>query len=146
MDPHSLVQLADDTAVLSETVQSMIHKAKAILEYSKERLQTPNIKKTKYCNFTEENIEHDIFINDGDKIEGVTNVDGYRYLGMIYYPTNNITTIVQKNINKRVCYISRFYAWLSVNENTPIDVKLLVLDQCLFTALLDSVETWGDIS
>ena len=42
--------------------------------------------------------------------------------------------------------VSKFHAWLAVNENTPIDVKLMVLDQCLLTALLYGAETWGDIS
>ena len=43
----------------------------------------------------------------------------------------------------------RFYlpdAWLEINDNTPVDVKLLVLDQCMFTALLYGAEAWGDIS
>ena len=42
--------------------------------------------------------------------------------------------------------VARYYAWLEVNDDTPVDVKLLVLDQCMFTALLYSVEAWGDIS
>ena len=42
--------------------------------------------------------------------------------------------------------MSKFYGWLEVNENTPIEVKLVVLDNCVFTAILYGVETWGDIS
>ena len=40
--------------------------------------------------------------------------------------------------------VVKFYAWLNVN--TPIDIKLMVLDQCLFTSLLYGAESWGDIS
>ena len=43
-------------------------------------------------------------------------------------------------------HVSKFYAWLSVNENTPIDVKLLVLDSCVYNALLYGFECMGDIS
>ena len=42
--------------------------------------------------------------------------------------------------------ISKYYAWLAVNENTPIDIKLMVLDQCLLTALLYGAESWGDFT
>ena len=32
------------------------------------------------------------------------------------------------------------------NENTPIEVKLMVLDSCMFNSILFGVETWGNIS
>ena len=42
--------------------------------------------------------------------------------------------------------MSKCYAWLDVNTNTPIEVKLMVLDNCVFGAILYGVESWGDIS
>ena len=41
--------------------------------------------------------------------------------------------------------IHKFYGWLEVNTNTPIEVKLLVLYSGVFSALLYGVETWEDI-
>ena len=42
--------------------------------------------------------------------------------------------------------VAKFYSWLSVNEWTPVDVKILVLDSCVFQALLYGVECWSDVS
>ena len=71
---------------------------------------------------------------------------GYRYLGIFFFPTNDIVLIIERNFDKRMVHISKFYAWLSVNEDTPIDIKLLVLDCCVFQALLYGIECMGDIS
>ena len=43
-------------------------------------------------------------------------------------------------------HVAKFYAWLEINENTPIQTKLLVLDSCVFNAVLYGCETWGDIT
>ena len=43
-------------------------------------------------------------------------------------------------------HIAKFYSWLEINENTPIETKLLVLDSCAFSALIYGCEGWGDIS
>ena len=32
-----------------------------------------------------------------------------------------------------------------VNDETPIEIKLLVLDNCIFSLILYAVGTWGDI-
>ena len=50
------------------------------------------------------------------------------------------------NINKKMGNIAKFYGWLEVNETTPIEIKLLVLDNCMFCAILHGVEAWGDIN
>ena len=65
---------------------------------------------------------------------------------MFFFPTNDITKIITMNMKKRKGSIAKFYAWLHINENTPIEVKLMVLDNCMFNAILYGVETWGNIS
>lgn len=45
-----------------------------------------------------------------------------------------------------MAHVAKFYAWLEVNEHTPVGIKLLVLDSCVFGALLYGVEAWGDVS
>ena len=65
---------------------------------------------------------------------------------MLFYPTNDLDTIILNNISIRKVNVAKYYAWLEINDNTPVDVKLLVLDQCMFTALLYGDEAWGDIS
>ena len=71
---------------------------------------------------------------------------GHKYLGMLFYPTSDLDTIILNNISKWKVNVAKYYAWLEINDNTPVGVKLLVLDQCMFTSLLYGAEAWGDIS
>ena len=41
---------------------------------------------------------------------------------------------------------AKFHAWLSVNELTPIEVKLQTFDSCVLGAVLSSSECWGNIA
>ena len=138
--------MADDTTIISESFESLRSKIKAIFSYSKRRYQVPNVKKTFYCNFNAEPVKEPIFIDNSNLIHSVDYKKGHKYLGMLFFPTNDISEIVLQNINKRMANVSKYYAWLGLNDETPIYIKLLVLDQCMFTALLYGIETWGDIS
>jgi hypothetical protein len=40
----------------------------------------------------------------------------------------------------------KFYAWLEYNNDTPIKIKILVLYNCVFAAILYAAETWGDLT
>ena len=146
MDPLSLAQLADDTALYAEKIENLIKKFAKLFQFSAQRYQVPNISKTLYCNFSANPVKHPLVINDDTIIHCVDEMKGYRYLGMFFYPTNDILVIIERNFNKRMMHIAKFYGWLSVNEQTPIDVKLTVLDNCLFNALLYDVECMGDLS
>ena len=79
-------------------------------------------------------------------ISSIDKTKGHVYLGMLFIPTNEIRNIVIANINNRMKHIAKYYAWLDNNENTPIETKLLVLDNCCFNALLYVCEVWGDVS
>ena len=59
-----------------------------------------------------------------------------RYLGMKFIPTNAFTKIIKFDLNDRVGRVWKFYAWLEDSDTTPIEVKLLVLDNCLFNSIL----------
>ena len=65
---------------------------------------------------------------------------------MSFLPTNDIDRIISHNINMRMKHVAKFYAWLEINENTPIETKLLILDNCVLSAILYGCEAWGDIS
>ena len=146
MDPDAIAQLADDTAMLAELFESFKEKTTCILDYSAANYQVPNIPKTVYCHFSNDPTITPIKINDNIDISSVDPKKGHRYLGMKYLPTEIFPTIIQHNLNDRKGRICKFYAWLEDNKDTPIEFKLLVLDNCLFLSLLYGVETWGDIS
>ena len=65
---------------------------------------------------------------------------------MIRFPTNDISKTITKNVNRRMNNICKFYAWLEINKDTPIEIQLMILDNYLFSSILYGVETWGDIS
>ena len=71
---------------------------------------------------------------------------GHKYLAMLFLPTNELNKMISLNISKIMVNVAKYYDWLEVNDNTPIDIKLLVMDQCMFMSLLYDIETWGDIS
>ena len=47
--------------------------------------------------------------------------------------------------NKKTFNIVKYYNWLEVNEWTPVTLKLRVLYNCMFSSILYSCETWGNI-
>ena len=65
---------------------------------------------------------------------------------MIFLPTDDFKKILLANINSRMKHVAKYYAWLEINENRPIETKLLVLDNCVFSALLYGCEARGDVS
>ena len=146
MDPVNLAQLADDTASLAERIDSMALKLLSLFGYSSKKYQHPNIKKTLYCHCSENPSVEPIKIDEQTSINSIDGEKGYKYLGQLFFPTNDIKIIIKKNIKKRKVHVAKFYGWLNVNESTPIDVKLLVWDTCVMCALLYGCETWGDIS
>ena len=65
---------------------------------------------------------------------------------MLFFPTNNMNDIILKNLNRRSVNISKIYGWLNVNDDTPFEIKFMVLGNCVFSSILYGAETWGDIS
>ena len=146
MDPLSLAQLADDSAIYAEKIFNLIMKFKRIFGYSNEKRQIANIPKTVYCNFSANPRISSLEIDDDLTLKSVDPIKGYKYIGIFVFPTNEITDIIQRNVNKRMVNFAKYHAWLSVNELTPIDVKLNVLDSCVLGAVLHGSECWGDIT
>ena len=129
-----------------QIVDSLRSKCSEIISYSDGKYQVINMMKTKYCEFIEDPKMEDMIINDTQSIGCVTLKDGYPYLGFIFIQTNNVTKIIERNVNDKMYNVSKYYGWLEINGTTPIEVKLRVLDCCMFNAMLYGSETWGDFS
>ena len=65
---------------------------------------------------------------------------------MNFIPTNDMKKIIDKNFNMKMFNVAKFYGWLENNDVTPIEIKLCVLYNCMFSALLYGSETWGAFS
>ena len=145
LDPYNLLQLADDTTLLAEYFVSLQKKFIKLIQYSQAQYQVPNVKKTVYAHFAKEPTSTPIEIDDHTKIFSIDD-KGHNFLGTVYIPTNDLKEIITLNIKKRMKHVAKFYGWLEANENTPIETKLMVIDSCVFGAILYACETWGDIS
>ena len=147
IDPYNLAQLADDAAMLSGGgLQLLGKKMKCLLDYSEDIHQVPNIPKTVFCHFADEPYTGYLDIDDKTKLSSVDPKKGHRYLGVKFLPTNDVNKIIKFNIDSRLHNWSIFFGWLEANEETPIEVKLLVLDGCFFSTILYAVEVFGDIT
>ena len=144
MDPFNLAQLADDTATFACSLLSLRDRIIQLLRYSKENFQEANIDKTKYLHLSDNPTTDPIIIDDSQRIDSAHD-KGYVYIGMLFIASILIEKQIVANINARMGNIHKFYAWLEYNMSTPIKIKLLVLYNCTFSALLYGVETWWDI-
>ena len=98
-------------------------KFRRIFRYSEEKNQIANVKKTVYGNFSKNPRLTPLEVDNNIVLNSIDPIKGYKYIGLSVYPTNDITEIIQRNINKRMMNFAKFHAWLSVNELTPIEVK-----------------------
>ena len=145
MDPLNLVQLADDTATLASFTMTLCQKIKALFGYSDENFQVANIGKTKYLHLSKTPFTEPLQIDENQFVESA-HEKGYVYLGLLFICSNILIEHIRANINNRMGNLHKLYAWLQFNTLTPITIKLLVLYNCVFQAILYAAETWGDIS
>ena len=145
MDPLNLVQLADDTATLASRIISLCQKIKALFCYSDDNDQVANIGKTKYLHLSKTPHTDPLQIDEDQFVESA-HEKGYVYLGSLFISSNILIDHILANINNRKGNIHKFYAWLQYNTDTPIKVKIIVLYNCVFSAILYAAETWGDIT
>ena len=145
MDPLNLVQLADDTATLASFIDTLIQKIRSLFAYSDENDQIANIGKTKYLHLSKTPYTESLKVDEGQFVESA-HKKGYVYLGSLFITSNILAEHILANINHRMWNMNKFYAWLQYNNDTPIKVKLIVLYNCVFCAILYAAETWGDIS
>ena len=59
--------------------------------------------------------------------------------------SNDTMQHIKCNLKHRAFNIVKFYAWPDINENTPIQIKIQVLDSCMFAAYLYGCECWWKI-
>ena len=144
LDNIQILQLADDTALLAENFESLRQSFVDILKFSKSKYMIANIEKTFYLEMNSNPSNTPLIIDDETYINPAEN-GKYVYLGMLFIPTNDITALIRANLKHRSYNIKKYHEWLEVNENTPIKIKLQVLDACMLTAYLYGSETWWKI-
>ena len=145
MDPLNLVQLADDTATVASLTMTLCEKIRALFGYSDKNFQVANIGKTKYLHLSKTPFTDPLQIDEDQFVESA-HKKGYIYLGLLFISSNILIEHIVANIDHRMGNMHKLYAWLQFNDLTPIKIKLLVLYNCVFQAILYAAETWGDIT
>ena len=146
MDPDNCAQMADDTILAAETRISLSAKFDQIYNFSCKKSQSINVDKTFFIHMSKNPDTKDITCNHGNILSSLELKKSATYLGMYLYHTNSLKDLIEFNINKKMFNIAKFKSWLEVNENTPIRIKLLVLDNCVLSSILYGFESWGDFS
>ena len=119
MDPFCVAQLADDTSLTSETLESKKIKFQKIIKCANEKHQHVNTDKTKYMHMSSDPINIPIILEDNRKIEAVERNDGYDFIGFRLTYTDDIYELIQSNLRSKMFNVAKFYKWLEYNEPTP---------------------------
>ena len=102
---------------------------------------TTNLDKTFYLQLCDNPTRQPVFLRKNKVILSAIN-DEHLYLGMWFITSNNIIQHIRCNLSHRTFNIIKFYNWLEINEMTPINIKIQVLDTCMFAAYLYGCECW----
>ena len=119
----NLLQLADDTSMLVETLREIFTQ---VLAYSKRKFMVANLKRTFYMEMCKHPVNIPLTIDDDITINPAEN-GKYTYLGMLFISTNEFGDIIEENLKQRSFHIKKYFDWLEINDNTPIRIKLQVL-------------------
>ena len=146
MEPDNTAQMADDTMIAAEQRLTLGHKFEKLYSFSDEKKQSINIDKTLYIHMSKTPDTQAILCsNNNVTVFSLEIGKSSPYLGLHLIHTNKLREIIEFNINKRMFNIAKYKSWLEVNKNTPVAIKLLILDNCVLKAILYGFEAWGDL-
>ena len=103
-----IVQLADDTAILATSLDSLLARLCKTFEYSNEKHLIINMNKTKYLDMST-NPSSDPLKITNEKIIKPVGKDGYRYLGMTMIHSKLLHKHILRNINEKKGNIVKFF-------------------------------------
>ena len=139
---YHLLMHADDILMLATMRCTVIQKLECLMQYCKNNFIKLQLAKcAMMCvNSDDEKDEEPIVINNITLKCSPSEV----YLGSVITNSNKLIRDVEADIKHRQVNIVKFYAFLRSNRNAPVDVKLTVLEACIFSAILHNAETWAD--
>ena len=138
---YNVLQLAYDSALFAEDRDLLRGAFSQCTKFSAENYMFANVRKTVFLHLAEESDTTALQLEENTIIEAAENNE-HTYLGVKFVASNNIIRHIQKNFQGRMYNVNKFYDWLSINEFTPVKIKLQVLYTCMFNAYLYAVETW----
>ena len=133
--------MADDASFITNPLKDVSVEFKQLIQTSCEKCMVTNIEKTFYLHLSTNHVRLPIYSPDNQTVHHNEN-DEHLYLGMWLTTSNNH---IKYNLTHWAFNIVKFYAWLDINEDTPIQIKTQVLDSCSFVAYLYGCECWWKI-
>ena len=141
---NNVLQLADDSTILTNSFNDLTIAFKQFIQESKENFMVTNYDKTFYLNISSNPVREPIQLSCKEIIHHADK-DEHLYLGMWIIASNDIVQHIKCNLKNRAYNIKKYYDWLNINEVTPIQIKLRVLDCCLLAAYLYGCECWWKV-
>ena len=141
---NHILQLADDSSLVVTKCKNLIDGFAQLIDASDKKFMVTNTIKTYYLHLCDEPWTEDLQLPNGTIIKPAKNNE-HLCLGMWFVASGSITMQMMCNLNHREFNIKKFYDWLEVNLMTPINIKLWVLDACMFAAYLYGCECWSTI-
>ena len=136
--------LADDATVNVDSVVNLATGFGQVIDASERKFMVTNMTKTFYLHLCDDPFTEAIKLYNGNIINAAENNE-HVYLGMWFKTSADITEQMKCNLDHRAFNIKKFYDWLDVNLMTPINIKLCVMDACMFAAYLYGCECWSTI-
>ena len=143
-EPNNLLQLAGDTLNVLEYEQSLALIFKKIFNYCERKYIVINMGKTKYMHLNDNPSLQDLKVYQ-TSLPAVNPTHGYNWLGYNLIYCSSIQGLIKNHLQKKKVNIGKFYAWLQINENTLLNLKMKTLYNCMFPSFLYSCEAWGTL-
>ena len=100
LHPVCILQLADDTAIIADSKETLSNIFNQLIKYSENKLMSGNLTKTFYIHLKEAGIDDAIKINNKDKIYSAKN-GKHIYLGVLFVNSQDSQEHIVANIENR---------------------------------------------
>ena len=115
-----------------------------LIRASCEKCMVTNIDKTFYLHLSKNPVRLPIYLPGNQTVHHTDNGE-HLYLGRLLTTSNDTMQHIKCKLKHRAFNIVKFYPWLDINEDTPIQINTQVLDSCILVAYLYGCECWWKI-
>ena len=139
---NHVFQLADDSSIATNLFDELQIGFGQLIDASDVKFMVTNTDKTFYLHLSDDPIREDMLLSNGYTISAALN-DEHLYLGMWFMASCEVLQQLLCNFRHRSFNIKKFCDWLEINTMTPVNIKICVLDCCMFAAYLYGCECWS---
>ena len=139
---NHVFQLADDSSIATNLFSELETGFGQAIDASDDKFMVTNTDKMFYLHLCNDPVRDDMKLANGCTISSAVN-DEHLYLGMWFMASSEIWEQILCNFRHRSFNVKKFCEWLDINTMTPVNIKIHVLDACMFAAYLYGCECWS---